>query len=233
VDVDDGRAGVPPAADLVVAETPTGRPRFRGWVHAVAAPAALVAAVFLWRSAAPGPTRLSVAVFGVALVALYATSGLYHLPRWPARIRWWLSRADVAMIQLFIAASFTPIAVHALSGAWRIWSLAVVWSIGILGAALAASPISAPRWLSVVGYTAFACLAVVPLVRIVGVIPPEGLALIAVGALAYLVGGVVYARRHPDPWPRTFGFHEVFHVLVVLGGATHVVAVWAYTLPLA
>jgi hemolysin III len=220
------------AVELVAAE-PHHRPRLRGWVHALAAPAAVVAAVVLWRSAAPGPTRLSVAVFGVALVALYATSGLYHLPRWPARVRWWLSRADVAMIQLFIAASFTPIAVHALSGAWRVWSLAVVWSIGILGAALAASPLRAPRWLSVVGYTAFAALAVVPLVRIVGVIPPAGLALIATGALLYLIGGIVYARRHPDPWPSTFGFHEVFHVLVVVAGATHVVAVWAYTLPLA
>ena len=212
---------------------PAHRPRLRGWVHALAAPAALVAAVLLWRAASPGAPRVSVAVFGAGLVALYATSGLYHLPRWPARVRWWLSRADVAMIQLFIAASFTPIAALALDGAWRLWSLAIVWSIGVLGAVLAASPLRAPRWLTVLGYAAFGILAALPLLRIIGVFPLQGLALIALGGLLYLVGGVIYARRHPDPWPRTFGFHELFHVLVVVAGATHVAAVWLYVLPLA
>lgn len=209
------------------------RPRLRGWIHAVSAPVAVVVAVLLWRAAAPGLPRLSVAVFGVALVGLYATSGLYHVPRWPAHVRHWFSRADVAMIQLFIAASFTPIAVHALGGAWRVWSLAVAWGLGVVGAVIAASPLKGPRWLSVVGYTSFASLAVVPLFRIVRVLPLPGLALIAASCMLYVAGGVVYARRRPDPWPTWFGFHEVFHTLVVAAGATHVVAVWEYTLPLA
>jgi hemolysin III len=208
------------------------RPRLRGWIHAAAAPAAVVVAVMLWRAAAPGISRASVAVFGIALVGLYTTSGLYHLPRWPARVRHWLSRADVAMIQLFIAASFTPIAVHGLGGAWRVWSLAVAWVIGIVGAVIAASPLKGPRWLSVVGYTAFGSLAVVPLFRIVQVMPTPGLTLIGASCAMYVIGGVVYARRRPDPWPAWFGFHEVFHVLVVAAGATHVVALWEYTLPL-
>lgn len=209
------------------------RPRLRGWIHASAAPAALVVAVLLWRAAAPGLPRLSVAVFGVGLVGLFVTSGAYHLPNWPARVRHWLSRADVAMIQLFIAASFTPIAVHALSGAWRFWSLVVAWSIAVIGAVVAASPIRAARWLGVAGYTAFASLAIVPLLRIARVIPPMGVALIALSGLLYLIGGIIYARRHPDPWPRTFGFHEIFHLLVVAAGATHVVVVWEFALPLA
>lgn len=208
-------------------------PSLRGWVHALAAPAAAVVAVLLWRAAAPGLPRLSVAVFGVALVGLYATSGAYHLPRWPARVRYWLSRADVAMIQLFIAASFTPIAVHALTGAWRFWSLVIAWSVAIIGALVAASPIRASRWLTVVAYAGFGSLAVVPLSRIVAVLPLPGLGLIVLGAILYLAGGVIYARRWPDPWPRTFGFHEVFHLLVVAAGASHVAAVWGFTLPLA
>jgi hemolysin III len=208
------------------------RPRLRGWIHAAAAPVAVVVAVMLWRAAAPGISRASVAVFGIALVGLYTTSGLYHLPRWPARVRHWLSRADVAMIQLFIAASFTPIAVHGLGGAWRVWSLAVAWGIGVVGAVIAASPLKGPRWLSVVGYTAFGSLAVVPLFRIVLVMPTAGLMLIGASCAMYVIGGIVYARRRPDPWPSWFGFHEVFHVLVVAAGATHVVALWEYTLPL-
>ena len=225
--------GGPAHAQHAAAATVTEAPRLRGWIHASAVPLAIVAAILLWRAASPGLPRLSVAIFGVGLVALFATSGAYHVPRWPARIRYWWSRADVAMIQLFIAASFTPIAVHAMSGAWRWWSLAVAWSIAIIGAIVAASPIKASRWLTVVAYAGFGSLAVVPLTRIIEVMPPKGIALIGAGGILYLIGGVVYARRTPNPWPRIFGFHEVFHVLVVAGVAFHVAAIWGFTLPLA
>ncbi len=210
-----------------------GVPRLRGWIHAAAVPLAVGLGIMLWRAASPGLPRLSVAVFAVAAVALFATSGAYHVPRWPVRVRYWFSRADVAMIQLFIAASFTPIAVHALTGPWRWWSLLVAWTIAFVGAAVAASPIRASRWLGVAGYTAFGCLAVVPLTRVVAVIHPAGLVLIGIGAALFLVGGVIYARRSPNPWPRFFGFHEVFHVLVVAGVVVHAAALWRFALPLA
>lgn len=222
-----------PRVPAHVAARPVDAPRLRGWIHASAAPLAAIVAIALWRAAAPGLPRISVAVFGIGLVALFATSGAYHIPRWPARVRYWWSRADVAMIQLFIAASFTPLAVHALQGAWRWGSLLVAWTIAVVGAIVAASPIRASRWLVVVAYAGFASLAVVPLIRVIEVIPPTGLTLIAAGGILYLVGGVVYARRMPNPWPRTFGFHEVFHVLVVAGVAFHVAALWGFTLPLA
>lgn len=221
------------AQDGRAAAVVASRPRLRGWIHASAVPLAIVTAVLLWRAAAPGLPRVSVAVFGVGLVALFTTSGAYHVPRWPARIRYWFSRADVVMIQLFIAASYTPFAVHALSGAWRWGSLAVAWTVAVIGAIVAASPIRASRWLAVLAYAGFACLAVVPLIRVIEVIPPMGLVLIGVGGVLYLLGGVIYARRTPNPWPRTFGFHEVFHALVVVGVAFHVAALWEFTLPLA
>ena len=208
------------------------KPRFRGWAHAFAAPAALVIAILLWRDAAPGLPRISTGVFGTALVALYAVSGLYHAPTWPVRVRHVLSRIDVAMIQLFIAGSFTPLAVHTLSGAWRTWSLVVAWVLAIGGAAIAASPLRGPRWLSVGAYVAFGSLAVVPLPRIMSSLAPPGIALVLLSAALYLAGAVVYTRRRPDPWPHAFGFHEVFHVMVVVAGATYVVAVRAYMLPL-
>ncbi len=209
------------------------KPRLRGVVHSLAAPAAMVVAVLLWRAAAPGLPRLSVAVFGAALIGLFTTSGLYHLPRWPARIARQLARADVAMIQLFIAASFTPVAVHTLTGAWRTWSLVVAWTIAIVGSIVAASPLKGPRWLTVAAYASFGALASIPLFAIIDVLPLHGLVLIVLGGAIYLIGGVVYARRAPDPWPGWFGFHEVFHVLVVIGVAVHVTAIWRYALPLA
>lgn len=218
------------SADAAGART---RPRLRGWLHGAATPAAIVAAVLLARRADPGLPRLSVIVFGVALVGLYAVSATYHVPRWPRRARTLLGRADVAMIQLFIAASFVPVAVHVLEEPLRTWSLVGAGVIAVGGAALAASPVTGPRWLGVLGYVAFGALLLLPLLRALERLPVAGAGLIVASAVTYAVGGVVYARRRPDPWPDWLGFHEVFHAIVVLASAVHVVAVWRYVLPLA
>lgn len=220
-------AASPPS---VLAATP--RPRLRGWIHGLAAPMAAAAAIVLWGAARPGLPRTSVAVFGVGLVGLYLVSGIYHLPPWPSRVRRWLGRLDVAMIQLFIAASFTPFAVHTLDGPWRSWSLRLAWAIAVVGAGVAVSPAKGPRWLSVAAYASFGSLAAIPLVAIAEVLSPVGTGLLVAGGLLYLVGGTVYARQAPDPWPRWFGFHEVFHLLVVVASALHVLAIWRYALPL-
>ncbi len=209
------------------------KPRLRGWIHAVTAPVAVVVAILLWRSAAPGPSRMSVAVFGIALIGLFTISAAYHLPRWSARLRWLLSRMDVAMIQLFIAATFTPFAVHALRGTWRTWALVIAWSIAVIGAGVAVSPAKGPRWLTVAAYSSFGALALVPLVRFGPTLGPAALALVGLGGLIYVIGGVFYARQRPNPWPAWFGYHEAFHVMVVLASAAHVTAIWRYVLPLA
>ena len=209
-----------------------GRPALRGWLHAVAVPAAAVGALLLWRSAVTaGAGRLSAAVFGIGLIGLYTTSSVYHVGRWSAPVRRFLARCDVAMIQLFIAASFTPVALHALSGAWRAYSLVIAWAIGVGGAAIAASPLRAPRWVGTLGYIAVGWLAVVPMTRIVLALPWEATGLIALGGVLYTVGALVYARRRPDPFPSWFGYHEVFHLLVVAASTCHYVAIWRYVLP--
>ena len=209
-----------------------GRPLFRGWLHALAAPLAVVGAFVLWNAAGPSPLkRASVAVFGSCMIALYVTSSAYHLGRWTDRGRYIMSRFDLAMIQLFIAASFTPVALHALDGAWRVWSLVVAWVIALTGSAIAASPIRAPRWVSTAAYIGMGWLAVVPLTRIITALPWEGIGLIALGGLLYTIGGIVYATKRPDPFPRWFGFHEVFHLLVVAASICHYLAIWRYVLP--
>ena len=223
---------MPSTSQPLTATVSPDRPRLRGWIHTAAVPGAVAAGLLLWHDATPGTPRISVAVFGLGLVALYATSGIYHVPSWPAHVRRWLARIDTAMIQLFIAASFTPIAVHALSGAWRTWSLAIAWVIAIVGAGVAISPLKGPRWLTVAAYASFGSLGAIPLLRVIEVLSPAGIALLAVGGLLYIVGGVVYARQGPNPWPAWFGFHEVFHVLVVIAGAVHAIAIWRYALPL-
>lgn len=209
------------------------RPRLRGWSHAVATPLAAAAGVMLWRSAGGGVAqRVSVMVFAVCLVGLFGVSSLYHVPNWDARVRDLLRRFDVAMIVIFMAASFTPIGVHALSGTWRTWSIVLAWVIAIVGAAVAASPLRGPRWLTAAAYVALGSLGVIPLTRMMSALPWQGTGLLVLGGLFYIVGAVVYARRSPDPWPLWFGYHEIFHLLVLAGGTAHYVAVWRYVLPL-
>ncbi|CAN5242329.1 hemolysin III family protein [soil metagenome] len=214
-----------------VAET---RPLFRGWLHAAVLPFAVAGAFMLWRSVGGGvPARMSVAVFGASLVGVYLVSACYHVLPWSARARRVLARCDGAMIQLFIAGTFTPIAFHTLSGGWRTWSLVVAWAVALVGAGIAASPVEAPRWLGTAGYIAVGWLTVVPFTQIVLTLPWEGTALVVIGGLLYTVGALVYAKRWPDPFPRWFGFHEVFHLFVIAASVCHYIAIWQYVLPAA
>ena len=209
------------------------RPALRGVLHAATLPVAVAALGLLWTST--GPTfgsRLSVAVFGVSLMALYAVSSSYHLGRFPASVRRQLARLDGAVIQLFIAGTFTPIAFHALDGAWRTWSLLIAWIVALVGAGIAASPVTAPRWVGTAGYIAVGWMTVVPFSKIVMALPWEAAGLIVLGGVLYTLGGVVYALKRPDPFPRLFGYHEVFHLLVVAASTAHYVAIWRYVLPL-
>lgn len=210
----------------------SSKPLLRGWLHAAAAPIALVGAVVLWRTATlVGVPPLPVLVFGACMVGLYVVSSLYHVPPWPERVRRVLSRCDGAMIQLMMAGTFTPVAFHALSGHWRAWSLAVAWVVAITGAVIAASPLEAPRWLGTIGYIAVGWLGVVPFVRIIDALPWQGSSLIALGGMLYTVGALVYAFRWPNPFPRWFGFHEIFHAFVVAASTAHYLAIWRYVLP--
>ncbi|MBW3604332.1 MAG: hemolysin III family protein [Actinobacteria bacterium] len=209
------------------------RPRLRGWLHALAVPVALAAAVVLWRSAASMTLggRVTALVFGASLVGLYSVSSLYHVPSWSARARRILSRCDGAMIQIMIAGTFTPIAFHTLTGAWRVVSLLVAWLVAIVGATIALSPLEAPRWLGTLGAASAGWLLVVPLAKIMTALPWQGNGLILLGGALYTIGAIVYGMRRPNPIPDWFGFHEVFHVLVVAASTAHYLAIWRYVLP--
>ena len=232
----------PPSSDVIAtAQQQVGdarphdevRPALRGIIHAAVLPVAVAGLWLLWSATAPSTgAKLSVATFGACLAALYGVSSSYHLGRFPARVRRTLARLDVAIIQLFIAGTFTPIAFHALDGAWRTWSLLVAWVVALVGAGIAASPVTAPRWVGTAGYIAVGWMTVVPFSRIVLALPWEAAGLIVFGGLLYTLGGIVYALKRPDPFPRLFGYHEVFHLLVVAASTAHYVAIWRYVLPL-
>jgi hemolysin III len=214
--------------DLVEEEAAT--PILRGVSHVVAFWIALIAALLLV-IVAPGPARAPALVYGVGLCALFATSGLYHRWRWDRRWRPLLRRLDHSTIYVFIAASWTPLALLLLSGTTRTIVVLGVWCSAVGGVVLSVAWITAPRVLVAASYVAVGSVAVAALPRVIDRLSPAPIVLLGVGGLLYCVGAWVYAVKRPDPWPSTFGFHEVFHSLVILAAASHFVAIAGWIIP--
>jgi hemolysin III len=208
-------------------------PRLRGVSHAVAFVGAVVAAIVIIGLAPGGSATVGMAIYGVALGALFGGSALYH--RWPGRSRFKavLQRIDHSTIFVFIAASYTPIALLVLHGplAWVI--LALAWAGAAAGVTLSLGWIHAPRSVHAASYLTLGWLAVIAVPQLLHTLGPAPLALLGAGGVMYSLGAVIYTRQRPDPWPSTFGFHEIFHVLVIAAAAAQYAAVIGWVLPAA
>jgi hemolysin III len=204
-------------------------PRLRGLLHAGAFPAAAVAGVLLIALAPTQPARLATAVYSLTGMALFGVSAAYHRSPLGSRRRRLLSRLDHVSILLVIAGTYTPLAVLALHGWARVGVLAVIWA-GTGAGALARliwrpTWAPAPRWLITSLFLALgwvAALVLPQLLRGAGVL---ALALVVAGGILYSLGAVVYARKRPDPSPKWFGFHEVFHTMTILAYLTQYAAI--------
>jgi hemolysin III len=206
-------------------------PRLRGVSHAWAFWFALVAAAALVVLAPSAQARVAAVVYGVGLCALFAGSGLYHRWRWDPRWRPILRRVDHSTIFLFIAASYVPVALLVLDGTTRVVVLACAGAGAAGGVALAVAWIDAPRGLAAAVYLALGWTALAALPQLLERLPSAPLVLLVAGGVLYTVGAIVYATQRPDPWPRTFGFHEVFHVFVIAAALAHFVAIAGWVLP--
>ena len=225
----DPRSGLGRAADAVgdaveqVVENV--KPRLRGWIHAGVAPFVLVASIVLVALSPTPAARWANAVFGMSAVMLFGTSAIYHRGTWSPRVAGVLRRLDHTNIFLIIAGTYTPLAVLLLPAATARTLLLVVWSGALVGLLARIFWLNAPRWVYVPIYVALGWVAV-------GFMPqfwqsggPTIVWLVAGGGLAYTVGAVVYGTKKPNPSPRWFGFHEIFHALTVVGYGCHFVAV--------
>ena len=204
------------------------RPMMRGVLHLCVAVVAPLGMVLLLLLADSPKGYAGAAIFGTSLLLLYASSANYHLAPWPDRLDRIWKRVDHSMIFVLIAGTYTPFCLVVLDNAWGIPMLSVVWSLAGAGALLKIVWPDAPRSLGVGLYVALGWIGIIPAAQVVGSLALPALLLLMLGGLFYTVGGIIYARRRPDPWPRVFGYHEVFHTLVILGSAIHfsVVAVW-------
>ena len=205
-------------------------PALRGVLHAWAFWFAAVAGGVLIALAPGGTARLAAAVYALGLCALFAGSATYHRWRWDVRWRPLLRRIDHSTIFVFIAASYTPMALLVLSGQLRVVVLATVWAGALSGVVFSVVWIGAPRWLVAGTYLALGWVAIIATPQLVDRLPITPLALLAAGGLLYSAGAVVYALKRPNPAPRVFGFHELFHAFVIGAAVSHFVAMagWVF-----
>jgi hemolysin III len=204
-------------------------PKLRGLLHAATFPVAVAAGVVLVVLAPTWPATLAAAVYGVAGMALFGVSAAYHRSPQGSRRRSMLARFDHVSIVLMIAGTYTPLLVLALGGWIRVSILAVIWSLTLTGIVVRliwrTTWQPAPRWLITSLFATLGWAAVFVLPELLQGAGPLVLALVLAGGMMYSLGALVYTRKRPNPSPKWFGFHEVFHAATILGYLTQYAAV--------
>ena len=208
------------------------KPHLRGWLHLVNAPLTLAAGIVLIVLSPTAPTRAGSAIFAASALVLFTVSAIYHRGTWSPRVHALLQRFDHANIYVLISGSCTPFAILLLDGAERWTMLGVTWGGALAGVALKVLWGGAPRWLSAPIYIALGWAPVFFFGDFVTGAQGYGeaigtavIVLVIVGGGLYTLGALVYGTQFPNPWPRWFGFHEVFHTLTILAFVTHYVGV--------
>lgn len=208
---------------------PVLKPRLRGVLHQWAFLASLVAGVVLVLEAGSARARLAVSIYALSVAASFGTSALYHRVDWRrVEARRWMRRLDHTMIFVLIAGSYTPFGLLVLRGGLGAAIVLTVWSAALVGVAFKLVWIDAPRWLGAATYIAIGWIAIVALPELVERLGIVAVAALGLGGVLYSAGAVIHARERPDPLPSVFGYHELFHMLVILAAAAQysVVAFW-------
>jgi hemolysin III len=207
------------------------KPRWRGFLHQYAFFASLPPLALLIVAAPTAKAATAAAIYGASLAALLGTSALYHRVTWSPRARFWMGKLDLAMIFFLIAGSYTPVALLALRPPTSTVVMWTVWCAAAAGIVLKLLWSSSPKWASALVYVTLGSLGVIFLPQLSDSLGAAAVVWFAAGGALYIIGALVYAMQRPDPLPTVFGYHEIFHALVVVAAAMHYVALAVYVLP--
>jgi hemolysin III len=203
-----------------------------GLTHLFAAIAAaigwMVLLVLGWRSLGK---IVSLSVYGTSLILLFAASATYHMVKARPKILEILRKLDHAAIYLLIAGTYTPFCVNMFTGFWKWGLLTIIWSLAVIGIVVKMIIIHAPRWLTTGVYIMMGWLCLAALGEMLRVLPAGALAWLLAGGIIYTLGAIVYITRVMNFWPGKFGFHEIWHIFVILGALAHFIAIAVYIAP--
>ncbi|MCG3139712.1 MAG: hypothetical protein HDKAJFGB_00630 [Anaerolineae bacterium] len=203
-----------------------------GLMHLAAAAAAalgLALLVYLGRDSVSKQTTL--VIYGLSVIAMFAASATYHLVNASPATLQFLRKLDHSAIYLIIAGTYTPICLYFFTGFWQWGMVALIWLFALVGILVKLVFLHAPRWLTVVIYLVMGWLGLVAIPEMVNVMPPGAIAWLLAGGFFFTLGALVYALKKPDWYPNVFGFHELWHIFVILGVLCHFILIAAYIAP--
>jgi hemolysin III len=209
------------------------RPRLRGVMHEYAFFVALVLGTLLVIESSGGRETAAMAIYAVGICGLFGISALYHRHNWQPGARAWMRRLDHSMIFVFMAASVTPFAMLVVHGTTATVMLCVAWGGALGGIPMSLIWTSAPKWVSAVVYISLGLAGALLVPQLWSTLGWLSVAGVALGGVLYITGAVIYAVERPDPWPATFGYHEIFHSLVTAAAGAHYAVIAFAVLPFA
>lgn len=216
--------------ERMTSAVPPVKPRLRGVFHELGFYTALGLGLLLVLESEPGRARISAIVFASCLAGCFGVSALYHRPTWTPRVRSWLARLDHAGIYLLISGTYTPFGLLVMSVGWAAPVLSIVWSGALAAIMVKLFWVRAPKWLSAAIALTLGWVGVVAVSQLLKV-DLAGVLLVVAGGLLYSAGAIVYALRRPNPAPRVFGYHELFHVLTLAAAGCQFAAIAFFVLP--
>jgi len=208
------------------------KPLLRGWSHAVATLASIALTIVLcWLSREDIPRLLSMLIFGLSMIEMYTVSAIYHIINWSiAKRRVWRA-IDHANIFVLIAGTYTPLCFNILTGWVRVTILIVIWLLALSDISLSIFTLKFSRRILTALYISMGWVAVLALPAFLAVLPWIAVATLISGGALYTIGAVIYARKKPDPFPKVWGYHEIFHLFVIAGSVAFAACVWIWALP--
>ncbi|MDD4975857.1 MAG: hemolysin III family protein [Bacteriovorax sp.] len=205
---------------------PLTKPLLRGHSHQAAFFFALGACSILLSNAHGSRTVFATIIYSLSLIGLLGISALYHRPTWRPQQRMWMKRMDHAAIYVLIAGTATPICLLALSPIAGVKLLQLIWGAALFGIIQSLFWVTAPKWVSSILYVTVGCLIVPFLPELKAALTIDDVWLIVEGGVVYIIGAIIYALRRPNPNPKIFGYHEIFHLLVITGAGFHFLVIY-------
>ena len=199
----------------------TEKPKLRGRLHQTAFVFSIPLSVTLVALGRTGTARAAAAIYAIGMMALYGVSASYHRFPWSPTARQFMRKLDHSTIFIFIAATYTPLSVLALRGTWRVSILATVWGVAMVGVVLKMLRLRAASRAGTAMYVALGWTAIIAMPQLVQDLTPLQVAFLFSGGALYTAGALIYALRRPDPNPRVFGYHEIYHAFVIAGSLFH------------